>query len=78
MQKSASEMTFGVEIECYVPYESLTRAGWAVGAYHAGRPVPGHAGWKAEADGSLNTSAPSLDSVMQATFIRSFPCENRD
>jgi hypothetical protein len=46
---NASEITFGIEIECYLPAGSVV-----VGAYHAGAALPGFpAGWNAQADGSL-------------------------
>lgn len=46
---NVSEITFGVEIECYVRAGSVV-----VGAYHNGIPVPGFpAGWTAMRDSSL-------------------------
>lgn len=54
---NASEMTFGIEIECVIPAASLSRLGWVVGSYHRGRAIPGHEGWKIEHDGSLMANA---------------------
>ena len=46
-----SEITFGVEIECFVPHGSIQ-----AGGYHSGRAIPGFpAGWNAQSDGSLST-----------------------
>lgn len=48
---NASEITFGIEIECYVPHGTL-----CVGGYHHGIQVPGlPQGWNAQHDGSLVT-----------------------
>lgn len=48
---NVSEITFGIEIECYVPVGSMP-----VGAYHHGVQVPTFpAGWNAQRDGSLHT-----------------------
>ena len=52
---NANELTFGVEIECCIPVAKLTEAGWTVGGYHSGEPVPGFPGWTAERDGSIRT-----------------------
>ena len=47
----AHEMTFGVEIECYMPYGSTP-----VGGYHAPHPVSWlPSGWGASRDGSLQS-----------------------
>lgn len=47
---NASEMTFGIEIECCLPM----RARIEVGGYHRGVAVAGlPAGWNAQADGSI-------------------------
>lgn len=55
---NASDLTFGIEIECVVPTAAMHEADIEVGRYHAGTPVrcmP--AGWKASSDGSI--SAPN-------------------
>lgn len=48
-----NELTFGIEIECYIPTAAFERAGWVRGGYHMGRAIPGFAGWRADSDGSL-------------------------
>jgi hypothetical protein len=48
---NASEITFGIEIECYVPTNSMP-----VGGYHNGVQIPGFPqGWTSQRDGSLHT-----------------------
>lgn len=53
---SADELTFGIEIECYLPVRKVRELGIVVGTYHHGYelPAPFPAGWKAESDGSLS------------------------
>lgn len=51
------QATFGVEIECFIPYEAMEREGWRVGGYHRGEAIPGHRGWKATSDGSIHADA---------------------
>ena len=52
---NASEMTFGVEIETIVSYETMANGGLTIGAYHVGSQVPYlPAGWTAQRDGSLS------------------------
>ena len=48
----AAEITFGIEIECFLPRGSVQ-----IGEYHRGAELGGDfpAGWKAERDGSLST-----------------------
>jgi hypothetical protein len=55
-----SEMTFGIEIECYIPQSvALT-----VGSYFNGAQVPGlPAGWVAKTDGSLIQNFPGTKGV---------------
>lgn len=48
---NATEMTFGIEIECFVPRDAV-----AAGSYHHGVQVPElPEGWNAQTDGSLHT-----------------------
>ena len=56
----AAEITFGCEIECYLPRGSVR-----VGNYHAGIEIGGRfpAGWNAQRDGSLHTSLPNYEGV---------------
>jgi hypothetical protein len=56
----AAEITFGCEIECYLPRGSVR-----VGNYHAGIELGGRfpAGWNAQRDGSLHTSLPNYEGV---------------
>lgn len=53
--EKAQELTFGIEVECFVP-----RGCMRVGPRHAGIEIGGEwpAGWKAESDGSLNSAMP--------------------
>lgn len=54
---NANEMTFGIEIECYLPREAIE--GMEIGAYHRGVQVQGlPAGWNAQHDGSLLLNCP--------------------
>ena len=48
----AAELTFGIEVECFLPRGSVT-----AGGYHCGRLLGGDfpAGWNAQRDGSLRT-----------------------
>jgi hypothetical protein len=47
---TAAELTFGIEIECTIPYANAP----AVGAYHMGRQIQGlPEGWNAQQDGSI-------------------------
>lgn len=55
---NVNSLTYGVEIECYIPMDAWIGSGWTVGAYHVGNRVPGFPGWTAQRDGSLG-SAPS-------------------
>lgn len=55
---NTDEITFGIEVECYVPTATLTANRVHVGSYHNGLPVvgiPALSGWKAERDGSLGS-----------------------
>lgn len=50
--RTAEQITYGVEIECFLP----TTHRIPVGAYHVGVQVPGlPPGWRAQRDGSLHT-----------------------
>jgi hypothetical protein len=54
---NASEMTFGIEIECFLPSSVIRREGIRIGGYHHGIQIPGlPAGWTAEGDCSLRTN----------------------
>lgn len=37
----AADMTFGIEIECFLPNDVVAREGIRVGGYHRGLQVPG-------------------------------------
>lgn len=56
----AAEITFGCEIECFLPRGSVR-----IGAYHAGIELGGRfpRGWNAQRDGSLQTSLPNYEGV---------------
>jgi hypothetical protein len=63
-------LTFGVEIECGIPYESMTANGWRVGGYRAGASMAGVDGWKIQSDGSVSftdgrASAEVVSGVLQ-------------
>lgn len=50
---TAHDLTFGVEIECYLPWNNAIDI--QVGSYHAGIQVPGlPPGWNAQMDGSIH------------------------
>ena len=53
----AQGCTFGIEIECFLPYHQIRRLGIRIGGYHYGLPLPEPfpRGWTAEHDGSLGT-----------------------
>lgn len=54
---NAAEMTFGIEIECFLPVQIMDNVGIVVGYYHQGQQIPNlPAGWKAQSDGSLHSS----------------------
>lgn len=52
----ASEVTFGVEIECNFPSTNYRAVGLQNGSYHHGLPVPGFDTWKAADDSSLRAN----------------------
>jgi hypothetical protein len=53
--KPASQVSFGVEIECNIPNEH--RALFPVGSYHHGTQIPGLSqGWNGQSDGSVNAT----------------------
>lgn len=58
--QKAAEITFGVEIECFLP-----RGAVRIGAYHRGIELGGRfpAGWNAQGDGSLHTSLTNYEGV---------------
>lgn len=61
---NASQMTFGIEIECFLPVAVMDREGITVGGYHAGRNIPGlPSGWQAQSDGSLHTRSRGMRAV---------------
>jgi len=54
MSSSVNNMTFGIEIECYIPEQALHNAGVRIGGYHNGLQVnclP--QGWNAQRDSSI-------------------------
>ncbi len=54
---NANEFTFGIEIETVAPDSAIRDHGLRIGAYKRGTQVPYlPAGWKAEADGSIDNS----------------------
>jgi hypothetical protein len=54
---NANEMTFGIEIETIAPDSAVHNDGLRIGPYRRGVQVPYlPAGWKAEADGSIDNS----------------------
>ena len=54
---NANEMTFGIEIETVAPDAAVQNDGLRIGPYRRGIQVPYlPAGWKAEADGSIDNS----------------------
>ncbi|RPH76859.1 MAG: hypothetical protein EHM77_08720, partial [Planctomycetaceae bacterium] len=55
---NANEFTFGIEIETIAPNSAVQNDGLRIGPYKRGIQVPYlPAGWKAEADGSIDNSA---------------------
>lgn len=58
MRTDLNSLTFGIEIECTIPTDALRARGWSVGGYHVGAPIPGHTGWKAMHDGSIQARRP--------------------
>ena len=54
---NANEMTFGIEIETIAPDSAVQNDGLRIGPYRRGIQVPYlPAGWKAEADGSIDST----------------------
>lgn len=54
----ASELTFGIEIECYIPNGHFSSN--EVGRYHSGSQINGFpAGWTAQEDGSIRGFGPT-------------------
>jgi len=65
---NADEITFGIEIECFVPVRWAEQIGLQRGNYHAGRMLPSSIfpyGWNCQADGSLSIN----DYTMMAVEI---------
>lgn len=55
MASNARNLTFGIEIECYIPQEAAT---FRIGSYHHGIQIPGlPQGWNAQRDGSIQAPA---------------------
>ena len=57
-------VTFGIEVECYLPLSVFAGINLRVGGYHNGSPCPTaldpqSAGWKCEQDGSISNAAPA-------------------
>lgn len=54
MTTSAANLTFGIEIECYIPEQNLRNAGVRIGGYHNGLQVSClPQGWNAQHDSSI-------------------------
>jgi hypothetical protein len=52
---NAADLTFGIEIECFIPSTALAAARVSIGGYHNGRQIPGlPAGWNAQDDISID------------------------
>jgi len=63
---TANDLTFGVELEVYLPTLAAAEAGVRIGVYHHGIQVPGlPAGWKAEEDGSLRNATPPCHTALE-------------
>src|SRR4051812_4348780 len=57
---NANDLTFGIEIECYVPAELVANGTIRVGNYHNGTQVDAlPIGWNAQRDGSLRYVGPN-------------------
>jgi hypothetical protein len=54
---TANDLTFGIEIECSIPYAAMAQKGWVVGSYSSGAAIPNHDGWKAKSDCSIRAEA---------------------
>src|SRR4051812_34973032 len=53
---NANELTFGIEIECYVPASLVQNGTLLIGGYHYGTQVAAlPLGWNAQRDGSLRS-----------------------
>lgn len=51
---NADQLTYGIEIECYIPNTAVAAANLVVGGYHNGRQIPNMpTGWQAQSDSSL-------------------------
>lgn len=61
--RKASEIGFGIEIECNIP--TTHRSSFPVGSYHRGAPVnvDGLSTWNTQADGSVHTFATDMFSA---------------
>ena len=59
---TAENLTFGIELECFIPASKIQSAGIRVGGYHRGEqlPSPMPRGWNAQSDGSLSTSTAGM------------------
>jgi len=61
--RKANEITFGVEIECFIP-NIVGVTDFAIGAYHNGIQIPGlPAGWNSQRDGSIYTRRDGFRSI---------------
>lgn len=54
-----STLTFGVEIEHTMNMATRAAAGWTVGSYGFGDPIPGFDGWRLKRDSSIHPSRPN-------------------
>lgn len=61
---NATNLTFGIEIECFIPSVKIAELNIRIGGYHAGVQVAQlPAGWNAQRDGSLSTSTVGMTGV---------------
>lgn len=63
MTSRANEITFGIELECYIP---TAKVDFTINGYHSSSPtslrIPGTEGWSASSDGSIQ-AGPSCRAV---------------
>lgn len=72
MRTDLNNMTFGIEIECTIPVETLRQRGWVVGGYHTGASIPGFAGWTAQHDGSIRARRPHQGVEVVSPVLQGF------
>jgi hypothetical protein len=67
----ANEMTFGIEIETIAPESAIRNDGLQIGGYHNGMQVPYlPQGWRAERDGSVDTSRGGMACEIVSPVLR--------